>query len=336
MLAILLFNSLESDKYVEQQKQANTLIEQGVTNAPLKPEQLTELVLSPANSVIPLKFTEHLPTSLLNTPLPELLDVNQDGSLLINKKILHLFEFYLSAIGEESLELIVTRIKSNLKAQLKAQALDEALHILEGYLQYRNEITALKQEYNQAAGINEYSLEHVINARNELIETRWRFLSGDVIAAFFEQEDEYENYMLSLATIIRDNSLSQVQKENAISQLNTQAPSWLIEQQNTANQLNKYRLKYNELVSLGASDSELRILREQEFNVEVSDRLSTLDAQRLRWQQRLSEYRVDLDTILAIEPDRKAQQGLIDELRSQHFNSQEIRRVSALDRRYLN
>lgn len=335
MFTVTLFNSLESNKKVEQQRQASTLIEQSRANTPLKPQLLSELVLSQGDWVIPPESTKQLPTSLRNTPMPEHLDVNQDGSLFINKKILHLFEFYLSAIGEESLELVITRIKSNLKEQLTAQALDEALHILEGYLQYRNEITALKHEYNQAFSNNEYSLEYVINTRNELIEARWRFLPKDVITAFFEQEDEYENYMLSLATIARDNSLSKEQKTSAISLLNTQTPSWLIEQQNTANQLNKYRQQFRELLSQGASDSELRILREQEFSSEVSDRLSNLDTQRLQWQQRLSEYRVELVTILAIESDPKAQQVLIDELRSQHFTVQEIRRVNALDSSYL-
>ncbi len=326
---------LASDENIEQQKQSAILIDQSATNAPLKPELITELVLSPPDSIAYAEYAIVLPTSLRNTPMPEHLDINDDGSLIINKKILHLFEFYLSAMGEESIEVIITRIKSNLREQLTAQALDEALHILEGYLQYRNEITALKQAYNQAIGANDYSLEHVINARDELIEARWRFLSKDVIAAFFAQEDDYENYMLGIASITKDNSLSKEQKDNAISLLNTQAPSWLIEQQKSANQLNEYRQHHSELISQGASENEIRALREQEFSSDASDRLSTLDAQRLRWQQRLSEYRVELATILAIEPDHQVQQAMVDELRSRHFNAQETRRVNALDSSYL-
>jgi lipase chaperone LimK len=335
MFAITLFNMLASDEKIEQQKQSAILIDQSATNAPLKPELITELVLSPPDSIAYAEYAIVLPTSLRNTPMPEHLDINDDGSLIINKKILHLFEFYLSAMGEESIEVIITRIKSSLREQLTAQALDEALHILEGYLQYRNEITALKQAYNQAIGANDYSLEHVINARDELIEARWRFLSKDVIAAFFAQEDDYENYMLGIASITKDNSLSKEQKDNAISLLNTQAPSWLIEQQKSANQLNEYRQHHSELISQGASEDEIRALREQEFSIDASDRLSTLDAQRLLWQQRLSEYRVELATILAIEPDRQAQQAMVDELRSRHFNAQETRRVNALDSSYL-
>ena len=335
MFTVALFNKLESDKTAEQQQQSAILISQSATNAPLKPELIAELVSSPANSEAHAKFTVTLPTSLRNTPIPEHLEIKDDGSLLINNKILHLFEFYLSAIGEEPLELIISRIKSNLKEQLTNQALDEALQILAGYIQYRNQITAIKRDYNQAVGTSEYDLEHVIAARNELIEARWRFLSEDVIAAFFAKEDQYENYMLGIAKISTDNSLSKEQKNDAIELLNGQTPNWLIEQQNTANQLNEYRQHYNELVSRGASDREVQILREQEFSAEVSDRLSMLDTQRLDWQQRLSDYRVELVTILAIEPDRQAQQAMVDELRSLHFTAQETKRVNALDNSYF-
>jgi lipase chaperone LimK len=335
IFVVVMFSSFGSDEGLEHQRQANTLIEQAVTNKPLEPKLITELVLSQDDPITYAEFSQHLPTSLLNTPKPERLELNSDGSLLINKKILHLFEFYLSAIGEESLEIIVTRIKNNLREQLTAKALNEAIHILEGYLQYRNKVTALKQEYNQRYGSADYSIEHVINAKNELIDVRWHYLSGEVITAFFEQEDVYENYMLNLTAIVKDKRLSKEQQDNALSVLNAQTPNWLIEQQNAANQLNKYRQQYSELISQGVSNSELRAFTEQEFNAEASDRLSQLESDRRRWRQRLSEYRVELDIILVIESDRSAQQALINQLRNQYFNTQEIKRVSVLDARYL-
>jgi lipase chaperone LimK len=332
---VVMFSLFKSDEGLEKKGQADTFIEQTVTNKPLEPKLITELVLSQDDSITYAEFSQQLPTSLLNTPTPERFELNSDGSLLINKKILHLFEFYLSAMGEESLEIIVTRIKNNLREQLTAQALDEAMHILEGYLQYRNKVTALKQEYNQRYGIAGYSIAHVINAKNELINVRWHYLSEEVIAVFFEQEDVYENYMLNLTAIVRDNRLSKEQKDNALSILNAQTPNWLIKQQNTTNQLNKYRQQYSELRSQGVSNSELRAFTEQEFNAEASDRLSQLESDRRRWRQRLSEYRVGLDIILVIESNRPAQQVLINQLRNQYFNTQEIKRVSVLDTHYL-
>lgn len=335
ILILVTLSTFGRDENLQQSRQANSFIEQAATNKALEPILIRELVLSQNESTTYAELPKQLPTSLLNTPKPERLDLNSDGSLVINKKILHLFEFYLTAIGEESLEIIVTRIKNNIREQLTAQALNDAIHILEGYLQYRNKITALKQEYNQNQYMADYSIEHVIKAKNELIGIRWHYLSGEVIAAFFEQEDEYENYMLRLTAIAKDNSLNKEQKDDALSILNAQTPNWLIEQQNSINELNKYRQQYSELSSQGASDNELRAFTEQKFNAEASDRLSQLESDRRLWQQRLSEYRVELNILLGIESDPQAQQGLIRELRHQYFNRQEIKRVSALDLPYL-
>lgn len=333
--AATLNNRFTSDANESQQTQASTITELRNSNAPIETQAISQLVFSHPESAVPDEYIQHLPTSLLNTPLPQRLDINEDGSLRINKKILHLFEFYLSAIGEEPLERIIARINHNLTEQLTAQALTEALDILDGYLQFRNAITAIKQEHNQMASDDYASFEHIIISRNELIATRWRFLSEEVIAAFFEQEDQYEHYMFSLVEIRRNHNLSDEQKSDAISALNTQSPDWLIKQQSTANKLNVYRQKYYDMVQQGASDNELNMLREQEFNAQAADRLSALDTKREQWQQRINEYRIELATLVSIEPDNQAQQELIKALRNQHFNAQEIRRIRALDSRDL-
>ena len=80
---------LASDENIEQQKQSAILIDQSATNAPLKPELITELVLSPPDSIAYAEYAIVLPTSLRNTPMPEHLDINDDGSLIINKKIVN-------------------------------------------------------------------------------------------------------------------------------------------------------------------------------------------------------------------------------------------------------
>ncbi|HBY86463.1 MAG TPA: hypothetical protein DEO86_11365, partial [Colwellia sp.] len=74
IFAIALFNMLASDENIEQQKQSAILIDQSATNAPLKPELITELVLSPPDSIAYAEYAIVLPTSLRNTPMPEHLD----------------------------------------------------------------------------------------------------------------------------------------------------------------------------------------------------------------------------------------------------------------------
>lgn len=275
-----------------------------------------------------------LPGSLRDSVLPSSLDVSVDGDLVINKKIQSLFDFYLSALGEESLEEVVARIKQRLALQLTSTALEQASDILTGYLQYLNEIPAIKQQYEQDLK-GEYALDDVINARKLVLDARAEFLDPEIIAVFFEQTDQYEDYMLGLAAVTQNNGLTQAQKQQARADLDATAPAWLLAQQKNANQLNEYRSKYQELKYQGATEEELSDFTQQQFSPEVAARLADLEGQRQQWQLKLDEYRVELSGIITTDMGGQLQQEQIGQLRELYFSEQEIKRVRALDNAYL-
>jgi len=279
-----------------------------------------------------------LPSSLLDLMLPLALDVSDSGELVINKKIQQLFDFYLSAMGEESLEIIVARIKQSLKSQLLEPALSQGMEILTGYLQYLNEVTAIKQQFELSidpATANQYVLDNVIQVREMVLDARASYLDSDVITAFFGQADEYEAYMLSLASINKNSELTGAEKQAAKATLDDTAPAWLLTQQTNANQLNHYREQYKTLQSQGASQTELEDFTQQSFAPEVADRLAKLDEQRQQWQIKLDEYREQLAVITAntTYTDSEQQQLQIAQLREVYFTPQEIKRVRVLDSR---
>ncbi|QUM79830.1 lipase chaperone [Moritella sp. 5] len=313
---------------------------------PLKPEKINALVnatdepdtqeLTSNSKTIPLL----LPSSLLGSTLPLTLDVSESGELIINKKIQHLFDFYLSAMGEESLDIIVTRIKHSLTSQLVDPALTQGVEILTGYLQYLNEVSAIKQQFEQNIDPNntgEYALENVVQAREMVLDARASYLDSDVIDAFFGQADEYEDYMLSLAMINKNNELDTAEKQSAKAELDAAAPEWLLAQQRNANQLNTYRDQYKTLQEQGASQTELQDFTQQSFSPEVADRLAKLDEKRQQWQVKLDEYREQLAVIISATHNNdndsasEQQQREITQLREVYFTPQEIKRVSALD-----
>jgi len=309
---------------------------------PLSPEAINALVNrgddglaeNTERQAVPLL----LPSSLLGAVLPETLDVNEFGELVINKKIQHLFDFYLSATGEESLDIIVMRIKHSLTSQLTDPALTQGMDIFSGYLQYLNEVAAIKQQFEQnidPENSDEYALDSVIQVREMVLYARTNYLDDDVITAFFGQADEYEDYMLSLAKINKDASLNSAEKQAAKAALNTTAPEWLLTQQRNANQLNEYREQYQALQAQGASQSELQDFTQQSFSPEVADRLAALDVKRELWLVKLAEYREELAVIINNTADENSdseqQQLEIAQLREAYFSPQEIKRVSALD-----
>ncbi|QFI36751.1 lipase chaperone [Moritella marina ATCC 15381] len=312
------------------------------TSYPLAPEAINALVNRGDDGLV--EDTERqavpllLPSSLLGAVLPLTLDVNELGELVINKKIQHLFDFYLSAMGEESLDIIVLRIKHSLTSQLTDPALTQSMDIFSGYLQYLNEVTVIKQQFEQGAdpeNSGEYTLDKVIEVRDMVLDARTNYLDDDVIAAFFGQADEYEDYMLSLAKINKDTGLNSAEKQVAKAALDTTAPEWLLTQQHNANQLNEYRDQYQALEAQGASQRELQDLTQQSFSPEVADRLAALEVKREQWQVKLAEYREELavikDNAGDESSDSEQQQLDIAQLREAYFSPQEIKRVSALD-----
>ncbi len=307
---------------------------------PLSEEQLSAILQFPPEQMSDAQLQDQaaiilqLPSSLLGSVLPSPLDMNAQGDLVINKKIQHLFDFYLSAQGEESLGVIVARIKQSLKLQLTSSAFEQCSAILAGYLRYLNEITAIKQQYELDID-SEYALENVISARELMFAARAKLLDPEVIYAFFGQADQYEDYMLSLVGIMQYHGLTPAQKLQAKADLDAVTPDWLLAQQQSADRLNQYRSGYKKLQSQGATADELSDFTQQLVSPEVAARLAELENKRQQWQSRLAVYREELIVITAIDMDNQQQQEQIGQLRELYFSEQEIKRVNALDNAYL-
>ena len=71
-----------------------------------------------------------LPPSLAGLDHGIKLGTDTNGNLIINDEIKELFEFYMSAMGEESLKQIITRIQSDMSSQLRSSALNQGLSLL--------------------------------------------------------------------------------------------------------------------------------------------------------------------------------------------------------------
>jgi len=271
--------------------------------------------------------TPLIPSSLAGLPLPASFDIDADGHLIINDKILSAFEFYFSALGEEDLPFITTRVNHFLITSLKSPALERAQNIFKNYLGYLNHLTIIKSEYEHTAT----SLESLALAKNELLQVREQFFSNEVIQEFWGKSDQYEQYMLALASIKNDSSITLQEEQQAIDNLNTLTPSWLITQQETANKLNDYRIKYQQLKDSGTDSQTLNEFNEQEFGELAAQRLTALQQQRQQWQERVTQYKNELQQLIALSLTTEDFNNQRDQLRQIHFNTQETKRIKALD-----
>ena len=150
--------------------------------------------------------------------------------------------------------------------------------------------------------------------------------------AFFGFEDAYDAYMLERMAIERDETLSDRERQARLDLLQADWPEqvreamWATQAPATVSQ------QVQAMREQGASEAEIRALREQHFGAEATERLSALDQQRAEWDGRYQAYRSELRALASRYEDADTLASARERLRAEHFSEQEIRRVEALDR----
>ena len=273
-----------------------------------------------------------LPASLRDIPPPDLLDVDKDGGLIINVKIKDMFDHYLAAIGEESIETVLERIELNLDLQLDEPALSTALDILKGYINYRDSIDQILQA-SGALNAGNFDAKNIASLKQQVRFSRSKFFNEDVVKAFFDKEDQYDDYMLAKSTIANDKSLDEDEKLAALKAIQTNTPSWLVELEAKANSIHSYQEREQMLRESGAAEWEIRDFRRRELGDQAAENLENLDQQRRDWDIRLATYRDEVKEAMANYDDVNSEDALAkrDQIRAQHFKDNEFRRVTSLD-----
>lgn len=290
-------------------------------------------VVRQTSEAIPPEFFQRLPRSLRGAPPPQALLVDQQGHLVINQDIQKLFDFYLTATGEESLIHIIARIKHQLDQQLNPPALSESIDILEGYLQYRNHIAQITHQAKQNPSHDINSPQGVRQVREQIADSRDQFMSTQVIEVFFGKQDEYDHYMQDLQLIDSNELLTLEQRKQALNALQAQSPQWLREQQQSANRLNEFRQLRQQMTNEQTGEADLQGLAEQTFGVEAADRFAQLAIKRQQWHDKIDEYHQQLASVLNSNAQHdENRQEQIALLREQYFKGGELLRIAAIDR----
>ncbi len=273
-----------------------------------------------------------LPASLRDVPPPDSLDVDENGDLIINAKIRHMFDHYLTAIGEEDIETILERIRLNLDKQLDEPALSSALNILQGYVDYRGSIDQILQA-SGAHAVNNFDPKNIASLKQQIRISRSQFFSEDVIKSFFEKEDQYDDYMLAKSTIANNNSLDIEEKMMALKAIQKNTPAWLVEQETKANRIGDYKQQEQALRDSGAEDWEIKDFRRRELGDQAAANLEKLDLQRKEWNNRLTAYQDEIKEAMAQYEDTASNEAVArrDQIRAKHFKDNELRRVKSLD-----
>ncbi|MDH0141372.1 lipase secretion chaperone [Aquipseudomonas alcaligenes] len=289
------------------------------TAAPLAPVEPTPAATESA-------ALSSLPPSFAGTAVDGQFRLDDAGNLLISMDIRRIFDYFLSAYGEERIQTSIARLQAYIRSQLDEPAESQALALLEQYLDYKRQLIQLEKDLPQMA-----SLEAMRQREQAVQNLRASIFSPEAHQAFFAQEEAYNQFTLQRLAIRHDPALNEQQKAEAMDRLRATLPEDM--QEMLVPQLQaELRQQTAALQAQGAAPEQIRQLRLQLVGAEATTRLEALDQRRQQWQQRLDAYRQEKARIEAnsglSEEDRQA---AIASLAEERFDERERLRLDAVE-----
>lgn len=287
------------------------------------PEQTAPSVLV-AQSEEGVVVPDHLPPSLLGTSVPSgWARVDRLGNLIPTAELRQMFEYFLSALGEESLPQLVRRIRTSLAA-LEQPARDQALATLGAYLDYKLAVSDLESAYNNAGPLTASEMQRRME---EIHALRRTWLDAETADAFFATDEAVDRFQLEKRRIANAGMTPEA-RAAALEAAEAALPEPIRQARQETRRFAEYARVREQL----AGDPEaLQAWRRQAFGADNAARLADLEAQQRAWDRRWQAYSHERDALLSsglAGPDLDA---AMERLRARHFSETEQIRARALD-----
>lgn len=164
-----------------------------------------------------------LPPALRGTRMDGDLLADADGKLIIHASIRKRFDYFFSAASEEGLETAIGRIEENILHTLPPEAADEALGVLNSYLNYKKGLQDylkgtidFPENSDQVEG-----LRIIMEKRKEL---RRKYMEPHVVDSFFGDQELYDEFSLKRLEIHYDQSMTIEEKQDELIRIEQTLP----------------------------------------------------------------------------------------------------------------
>lgn len=276
---------------------------------------------------------ENLPRSLQGTEVDGEIIIDENKQLVVTEGLRRLFDYFLSALGEEDEAVIYARVESYIRSHTPEPAASQAMKIFDQYIAYLKAIPAIESRYGnlqlQATKNGELDLNVVAQQRQDVAKLRQQHFDKATITAFFGAEDAYDDYSIAMVKINQDKQMSDAQKEAAkqdyISRMPDNATKANIAQQ--AN-LNELITRTEQLQAKGATAEELYNMRRELVGAPAAARLAQVDQQDAHFDQRFQQYQAQKQQLLSQNADKAQAQTQINQIEQQLFNETERKRLA--------
>jgi lipase chaperone LimK len=258
--------------------------------------------------------------------------------LVVSDELVRMFDYYLAATGEKSLQAIRAEIERDIDTRVKGRAAGQARQLLTRYLDYKQALVDVEQkgqsgqngQGGQLAGAGVSALRNRLAAMQQ---TRMRFFSPQEADAMFGLEDIAALDAIARLEISQDQAITMDEKHKRIAALDAQLPQSLREAREEPLMVVRLEESIAKMRSNGASEDEIYRARAASLDANAASRFAELDREEVSWNRRIAEYRVQRNSILSApltmsDPDRMA---ALEQLRQTGFTADEQKRLAAYE-----
>jgi lipase chaperone LimK len=289
----------------------------------------------------PISFAQFVGYSSKYGPLPEslqgtdvdgelLLDAN--GNLIISHGLRNLFEYFLSAKNEESLDVILGRIREYIHKQIPDEPAREAIAILESYISYKKKLEEIESPEG-LQGEELGTIEAIRDALTRRMLLRRQTMSHEVVNAFFSNEEKYDQFNLQLIEIKQNSVLTPEAKDAEILELEKMLPESIQQMRQEERARSNREQTIKNMRKNGKSEEEIFEFRKNEMGEEAALRWQKLENERKIWNTKVDSFMKQRNEISS-DPNLTPQEQklAIDRLKFESFDESELKRIDVEER----
>ncbi|MEH6450908.1 MAG: lipase secretion chaperone [Oleispira sp.] len=253
---------------------------------------------------------------------------SRNQQLIVTASLKDLFDYYLSAAGEESTDEIDQRIQKELARQLDAAALAQAMSIWNDYLTYKHELVKFDQQYPAYSSQPEKSkqLQLLQQRQLALIALQDQLFGANIAQVLFNFDRQLDGHTLEKAALLASD-LSAEQIQQRLINLSAQLPIETVVSLQRNNQ-QKTLVEINQKEGLSAQQKYQQ--REQQVGAAAASRLQVLDEVRAAWEIRMITFKQQKQQLEQAGLANEEYKVSLDKLYNQHFAPEERLRARAL------
>lgn len=239
---------------------------------------------------------EQLPASLAGTDVDGEILIDEHKNLHVTRGLRNFFDYFLSAVGEEPLPIVVDRVKAYIRYRTPEPAQSQTIALFDQYIAYRAALGDIPEAGGTSA--DQLDLDAVMQQKAAEQRLRQNFFDQNTILAFFGDDDAYDQYTVQSLKIAQSSQLSEAEKAKQTADLLQQLPKHLQDSMQTSMQYQTLAQLTTQWKARAGSAAELHQIRTNLVGPEATQRLEALDQENNQWQTRIDTYLKDYRPII--------------------------------------